>query len=131
MSDKKERVVTVDDHPQFPERLAQLINHELNMEICGEAENAQQGIQLVRNNAPDLAIVDITLKGSSGLELIKNIRGLSIGIPILVLTVKKRSTQSALFGRAQRAISQSIRRLTKSYKPSGACWPVRFIFRKG
>ena len=87
MSDKKERVVIVDDHPLFRERLAQLINHELNMEICGEAENAQQGIQLVRNNAPDLAIVDITLKGSSGLELIKNIRGLSIGIPILVLTV--------------------------------------------
>jgi len=87
MSDKKERVVIVDDHPLFRERLAQLINHELDMEVCGEAENAAQGIQLIRNSSPDLAIVDITLKGSSGLELIKSIKALSIGTPVLVLSM--------------------------------------------
>jgi DNA-binding NarL/FixJ family response regulator len=87
MSDKKESVVIVDDHPLFRERLSQLINHELDMEVCGEAENAQQGIQLIRNTCPDLAIVDITLKGSSGLELIKSIRALSIDIPVLVLSM--------------------------------------------
>ena len=87
MSDKKESVVIVDDHPLFRERLSQLINHELDMEVCGEAENAQQGIQVIRNTCPDLAIVDITLKGSSGLELIKSIRALSIDIPVLVLSM--------------------------------------------
>jgi len=87
MSDKKERVVIVDDHPLFRERLAQLINHELDMEVCGEAENAAQGIQLIRSSSPDLAIVDITLKGSSGLELIKSIKALSIGTPVLVLSM--------------------------------------------
>jgi DNA-binding NarL/FixJ family response regulator len=87
MSDKKERVVIVDDHPLFRERLAQLINHELDMEVCGEAENAAQGIQLVRSSSPDLTIVDITLKGSSGLELIKSIKALSIGTPVLVLSM--------------------------------------------
>jgi DNA-binding NarL/FixJ family response regulator len=87
MSDKKERVVIVDDHPLFRERLAQLINHELDMEVCGEAENAGQGIQLIRSSSPDLAIVDITLKGSSGLELIKSIKALSIGTPVLVLSM--------------------------------------------
>jgi DNA-binding NarL/FixJ family response regulator len=87
MSGKTERVVIVDDHPLFRERLAQLINHELNMEVCGEAENAHQAIQLIRNTCPDLAIVDITLKGSSGLELIKSIKALSIGIPVLVLSM--------------------------------------------
>lgn len=87
MSDKEERVVIVDDHPLFRERLAQLINHELDMEVCGEAENAAQGIQLIRNSSPDLAIVDITLKGSSGLELIKSIKALSIGTPVLVLSM--------------------------------------------
>jgi DNA-binding NarL/FixJ family response regulator len=95
MSDKKERVVIVDDHPLFRERLAQLINHELDMEVCGEAENAQQGIQLIRNTSPDLAIVDITLKGSSGLELIKSIKALSIGIPILVLSMHDEALYAA------------------------------------
>jgi len=87
MSEKKKRVVIVDDHPLLRERLAQLINHELDMEVCGEAENAQDGIQLIRNTCADLAIVDITLKGSSGLELIKNLKALSIGIPVLVLSM--------------------------------------------
>ena len=62
MSEKKERVVIVDDHPLFRERLSELINHELNMEVFGEAEDAQQAIDLIRNTSPDLAIVDITLK---------------------------------------------------------------------
>ena len=87
MSDKEQRVVIVDDQPLLRERLAQLINHELDMEVCGEAENAQDGIQLIRNTCADLAIVDITLKGSSGLELIKNLKALSIGIPVLVLSM--------------------------------------------
>src|SRR5271167_3177562 len=73
MSEKKERVVIVDDHPLFRERL-ELINQELDMEICGEAEDAQQAIELIRNISPDLVIVDITLKSSSGLELIKSTR---------------------------------------------------------
>ena len=47
MSEKKERVVIVDDHPLFRERLAELINQELDMEICGEAKDAQQAIELI------------------------------------------------------------------------------------
>src|ERR1700736_4519123 len=91
MSEKKERVVIVDDHPLFRERLSELINHELDMEVCGEAENAQQAIDLIRNTAPDLAIVDITLKGSNGLELIKSIKALPIGVPVLVLSMHEES----------------------------------------
>jgi DNA-binding NarL/FixJ family response regulator len=87
MSEKKKRVVIIDDHPLLRERLAQLINHELDMEVCGEAENAQNGIQLIRNTCADLAIVDIALKGSSGLELIKSVKALSIGTPVLVLSM--------------------------------------------
>jgi len=87
MREKKKRVVIIVDDPLLRERLAQLINHELDMEVCGEAENAQDGIQLIRNTCPDLAIIDITLKGSSGLELIKSLKALSIGIPVLVLSM--------------------------------------------
>ena len=91
MSEKKERVVIVDDHPLFRERLCELINHELDMEVCGEAEDAQLAIELIRNTSPDLAIVDITLKGSSGLELIKNVRALPTSVPVLVLSMHDES----------------------------------------
>ena len=81
----------VDDHPMFRERLAQLINHELDMEVCGEADDAQEGLQLIRDTSPNLAIVDITLKRSSGLELVKTIKELSIDIPVLVLSMHDES----------------------------------------
>lgn len=71
----------------FRERLSQLINLELDMEVCGEAGDAQEGIRLIRDASPDLAIVDITLKSSSGLELLKSIKALSIVMPVLVLSM--------------------------------------------
>jgi DNA-binding NarL/FixJ family response regulator len=91
MSDNKIKVVIVDDHPLFRERLAQLINHEPDMEVTGESDTAEDAIQLIRNRSPDLAIIDITLKGSSGLELIKSIKALSIGVPVLVLSMHEES----------------------------------------
>jgi DNA-binding NarL/FixJ family response regulator len=91
MSDNKKKVVIVDDHPMFRERLAQLINHEPDLEITGEVDTAKDAIQLIRNTSPDLAIIDITLKGSSGLELIKSIKALSIGVPMLVLSMHEES----------------------------------------
>ena len=81
----------VDDHPMFRERLSELINQELDMEVCGEADDAEEAIRLIRETSPDLAIVDITLKGSSGLELIKSIKALSIVVPVLVLSMHDES----------------------------------------
>src|ERR1700675_1200640 len=91
MTEQKKRVVIVDDHPLFRDRLSQLINNELDMEVCGESETAEQAIQLIRRLTPDLVIVDITLKGSSGLELIKSIKALPIGVPVLVLSMHDES----------------------------------------
>ena len=91
MSGNKIKVVIVDDHPLFRERLAQLINHEPDMEVTGDADTAKDAIQLIRNTSPDLAIIDITLKESSGLELVKSIKALSIGVPVLVLSMHEES----------------------------------------
>src|SRR5947207_2094953 len=91
MANSKKKVVIVDDHPLCRDRLAQLINHELDMEVIGEAESAKKAIQLIRDRSPDLAIIDITLEGSSGLELIKSIKTLSTGVPILVLSMHDES----------------------------------------
>jgi DNA-binding NarL/FixJ family response regulator len=91
METGKKRVMIVDDHPLFRERLAQLINHEPDMQVCGEAEDAEKAIQVIRDVFPDLVIIDITLKGSSGLELVKTIKALSIGVPMLVLSMHDES----------------------------------------
>ena len=88
---EKLRVVVVDDHPMFRDRLTQIINHELDMAVCGEAGSARQALETIQQTSPDLAIIDITLDGSSGLELIKSIRALGLKISLLVLSMHDES----------------------------------------
>jgi len=87
----KTRVVIVDDHPMVRERLAQLINHELDMVVCGEAGDADEALQIIRDTSPNLAIVDISLKNSNGLEAIKTIKAEGMDLPVLVLTMHEES----------------------------------------
>ncbi len=122
MSNRKARVVVVDDHPLFRERLCQLINNEQDMEICGEAESAQPALQIIRETEPNLAIVDITLKTSSGLELIKSIRALSIGVPVLVLSMHDESLYAE---RALRAGAMGY--ITKSQEAAQILLAVRSV----
>ncbi len=95
MAPNKKRVVIVDDHPLFRERLTQLINHQPDLTVTGEAESAEDAIELIQKTRPDLAIIDITLKGSSGLELIKDAKALSIDLPMLVLSMHEESLYAA------------------------------------
>ena len=87
----RKRVVIVDDHPMFRERLVQVVNHEEDMEACGEAEDLTQAMETILRESPDLVIADITLKDSSGLELIKRIREHTATLPILVLSMHEES----------------------------------------
>src|ERR1700722_1569198 len=91
MNDNKKKVVIVDDQPLFRERLSQIINYEPDMEVTGEAENTKDALRLIQNTSPDLAIIEITLKGSTGLQLIKSLKPLSIGLPVLVLSMHEES----------------------------------------
>jgi len=122
MSNPKARVIVVDDHPLFRERLCQLINDEQDMEICGEAENAQPALQIIRDTPADLAIVDISLKTSSGLELVKNIRALSIGVLVLVLSMHDESLYAE---RALRAGAMGY--ITKSEEAAQVLLAVRSV----
>jgi DNA-binding NarL/FixJ family response regulator len=88
---KKARVVIVEDHPMFRERLAHLINKEEEMRVCGEADNAREGFNLIQRTKPNLAIVDISLKGSGGLDLLKDLRAHQIDLPVLVLSMHDES----------------------------------------
>lgn len=81
------RVFLVDDHPMVRERLALLIDQQPDLQVCGEAGSALEAIQSFEKELPDIAIVDLSLKGSSGLELIKDIKARDWDIPILVLSM--------------------------------------------
>ena len=67
------RIVLVDDHPMVRERLAEVINRETDMAVCGEAEDRGSALEVIAREKPDLAIVDLTLKRSNGLDLIKDL----------------------------------------------------------
>jgi DNA-binding NarL/FixJ family response regulator len=80
-------VVLVEDHPMFREQLAQLINKEPAMKVCGETDNVHEALQLIELKNPDIAIVDLTLKGPSGLELLKDLKAKEIDVPVLILSM--------------------------------------------
>ncbi len=85
------RILLVEDHAMFREQLAQLIAQEFGMEICGQADNIRDALTLARTTLPDVAIIDITLKGSSGLELLKDWKAQGLKFPTLVLSMHEES----------------------------------------
>lgn len=84
---RKARILIVDDHPIVRQGLVQMLGHEPDMEACGEAESAAEALKAIAAAAPDAAIVDLSLKDSSGLELLKDIRVRYPRLPVLVLSV--------------------------------------------
>jgi DNA-binding NarL/FixJ family response regulator len=83
----KRRVLIVDDHPLMRQGLAQLINQQPDLEVCGEAEDVPQAIRQTSELKPDVVIVDLSLKGSDGIELIKSLHVQYAQLPILVLSM--------------------------------------------
>ncbi len=73
LKSKKRNIIIVDDHPLLRQGLAQLINHEDDLIFSGEAGNPVDAMKVIAAGNPDLIIVDISLKGLSGLDLIKSI----------------------------------------------------------
>lgn len=88
---QKDRIFIVDDHPIVRRGLGQLINQEDDLVICGEAENAETALELLKKVKPDLAIVDISLRGIDGIELTRLIRARFDNIPVLVISMHDES----------------------------------------
>ena len=83
----KKTVLVVDDHPLMRQGLALLINQQQDLQVCGEAEEARTAMQAIAHLHPDIIILDISLSGPDGLELLKNIRATNPDLPVLVLSM--------------------------------------------
>ncbi len=81
------RILLVDDHPMLRRGLADLISHEPDLAICGEAESAAAAMRVVGESNPDLAVVDLTLKDVNGLELIRQIAAHRPPVKVLVCSM--------------------------------------------
>jgi len=86
-----QRLLIVDDHPMMRTGLAQLIDNEVDLKVCAEAENAGQALDIAVRQALDLILLDISLPDKNGLELIKDIRALKPALPILVVSMHDES----------------------------------------
>lgn len=84
---KKARVFLVDDHPIVRRGIQLLVGLERDLTICGQAESAPEALEQIRKLEPDLAVVDLGLKESSGIDLIKDLRVQCPKVKILVFTM--------------------------------------------
>jgi DNA-binding NarL/FixJ family response regulator len=87
----KMRILVVDDHPIVRQGLVQMINHEPDMEVCGQAEDAHIALQSIDKLKPDMAVVDVSLQGASGIELMKNVKNLHPHFKMLALSMHDES----------------------------------------
>jgi DNA-binding NarL/FixJ family response regulator len=87
----KKRILVVDDHPIVRQGLALLINREPDMVVCGEAEEASGAMHVLSSARPDVLIVDISLNGPDGLDLLKTIRSTHPTLPVLILSMHDES----------------------------------------
>jgi DNA-binding NarL/FixJ family response regulator len=84
---EKKTVLVVDDHPLMRQGLSLLINQQQDMQVCGEAEEAQAAMHALAQKKPDIVILDISLNGPDGLELLKSIRASHPDLPVLILSM--------------------------------------------
>lgn len=86
-NNSKISILIVDDHSIVRRGLIQLINQEPDLRVCGEAENAAQALEIIEKQQVDLAIVDISLNGTNGIQLTEKIKSMRPNLPVLILTM--------------------------------------------
>ncbi|UCC22248.1 MAG: response regulator transcription factor [Planctomycetota bacterium] len=89
--EEKTKIIIVDDHPIIRKGLGDLINQERDLVVCGQAEDVHEGLQAIKTLNPDMVIVDIALKETSGIELIKDVKTQYPNLPVLALSMHDES----------------------------------------
>jgi DNA-binding NarL/FixJ family response regulator len=121
---KQARILIVDDHPAVREALAWRIGRHSDLAVCGEAADMAEALRLVADTQPDLAVIDISLKSSNGIDLIKRIKDRSGSVRMLVWSMHseslyaERSLRAGALGyinkdQATDQIIEAIRRVLK------------------
>ena len=100
VKDTRTRILLVDDHAVVRYGIAQLINKQADMIVCGEQEDAANALSAIDKLKPDLVIADISLKDSSGLELMRNIKVQFSKLPVLVVSAHDESVYAEVAFRA-------------------------------
>lgn len=90
-SSGKHKIFLVDDHPIVRQGLAQLIESEPDLTVVGQADDAYGAIKAMKAAAPDIALVDISLKEADGIELVKELQAQEVAFPILILSMHDES----------------------------------------
>jgi DNA-binding NarL/FixJ family response regulator len=90
-NENKTQVLIVDDHPVVRDGLTTIINHEQDLNVCGEADDAYQALKAATELKPDVIVVDISLKNSDGIELTKSIKARHPKLSIIVFSVHDES----------------------------------------
>ena len=98
--DNRARILLVDDHAVVRYGIAQLINRQTDLVVCGEEESASKALTAIAKLKPDLVIADISLKDSSGLELMRNIKAQDPKLPVLVVSAHDESIYAEIAFRA-------------------------------
>lgn len=88
---RKTRVFVVDDHPVVRQGLKLLVDHEPDMEMIGQAESAADALRQIASSIPDVVIADVSLKDSSGIELVKDLHVRFPDLPVLILSMHDES----------------------------------------
>ncbi len=88
---RKSRILLVDDHPIVRQGLALLIEREPDLCVCGEAEGAHGAFQAIASLQPDIVVLDISLNGPDGLDVLKEIRTKTGELPVLILSMHDES----------------------------------------
>src|SRR5271156_2809703 len=116
------RVLLVEDHPVVRESLKRIIRQETSLHVCGEADDCKQALALVETTKPHLVILDLTLKDSHGLELIKNLRDQYPKVLSLVFSMHEEMLH------AERAIRAGARGyITKQESPAKILLAIRQV----
>lgn len=83
----KRRVFIVDDHPVVRWGYSSIISREPTLEVCGEAASGEEALENIPAADPDLVIVDVTMEGMNGIELIEHLQSRGLDMPVLVISV--------------------------------------------
>ena len=123
---QKHRVFLVEDHPVTREGLAQLLNQQADLHVCGQAGTAREALAALDTLTPDLVLVDISLSGTSGIELIKDLSVRNPTLRVLVLSTHDESLY------AERALRAGAKGYVMKHEPTEQVMSaIRLVLRGG